>query len=663
MASRGRRAVALVAAGLIAGAGAFAPPSTPAQAAVPDTFTLTGSGYGHGVGMSQYGAQEMAKAGWSTDSILNFYYPGISIENRTVGNIRVQLIQATTVVVRYAGAAGTLTPAGAGAASAAQGSVVTFAVSGSNVKASGLGSAKTASSFTIAWSGASNCSGYVTVDGTNGGSQGYCRGTMTATVIGGKVNLIATVGLARTYLYGLGEVPSSWSGAALSAQAAAARTYAAKQTYKSSCNCEVYSDTRSQYYAGRSKEIETTYGAYWVGAVNRTSPSSTTGSLLLYGGQPITASYSAANGGRTEASADIWGGALPYLISKEDPWSLKAGVPDSVKAWTVTKTQAQMKAIFGLADVASATITATTAGGSAKTIVAKSSSGASKTITGAETIRNAFGLRSAHFAISSPSTARQPTPVKTPFVQITLSPDIDGDGRGDVIALDLEGRLVAYPFLQGTSGPQLGTNYLLATGLTGHRVFAAQDWDRDGFNDLMTIDPSGILFLRRGLGSAKFAEPQEVGHGWTNYRLLPAGDMTGDGYPDCLAIDAAGKLWTYVGRGAKGFKGGRISSGHGWTNLQAFPAGDATNDGKQDLIGINAAGQLRLYPGKGTGGFYTPRLVGHAWNVYTLAAGADMDGNGYADIMGRNENTHVLLYYANKSGSSYAKPVQIGTGW
>ncbi|MDR2379326.1 MAG: SpoIID/LytB domain-containing protein, partial [Bifidobacteriaceae bacterium] len=346
---------------------ALAPAAAPALAAVPASFSISGAGWGHGVGLSQYGAQEMAKAGYGANAILNFYYPGAAIENKTVGNVRVQLTQAASVVVRFAGAAGVLTPAGAAAATVAKGGVVTLTASGSNVTAKGVGEAKTAKQFALSWNGAGDCSGYVTVDGTNGGSSGYCRGTMTATAIDGKVNLIATVGLARDYLYGLGEVPSSWEPAALRAQAAAARTYAAKQPYKASCDCEVYSDTRSQYYAGRSKETETGgWGARWVSNVNATAPSATVGSLLTSGGAPITATYSAANGGATESAADIWGGAFSYLISKADPWSVAAGVPDSIKAWKVAKTQAEMKSIFGLADVASVAITARTAGGSAK---------------------------------------------------------------------------------------------------------------------------------------------------------------------------------------------------------------------------------------------------------------------------------------------------------
>lgn len=45
-----------------------------------DEYVFTGKGYGHGVGMSQYGAMGMAEAGFNYKEILNWYYQGIEIE-------------------------------------------------------------------------------------------------------------------------------------------------------------------------------------------------------------------------------------------------------------------------------------------------------------------------------------------------------------------------------------------------------------------------------------------------------------------------------------------------------------------------------------------------------------------------------------------------------
>lgn len=45
----------------------------------PTTFVFNGKGYGHGVGMSQYGAMEMAKLGYKYDDIIKHYYTGVDI--------------------------------------------------------------------------------------------------------------------------------------------------------------------------------------------------------------------------------------------------------------------------------------------------------------------------------------------------------------------------------------------------------------------------------------------------------------------------------------------------------------------------------------------------------------------------------------------------------
>ena len=42
-------------------------------------FTITGSGWGHNVGMSQWGAYAMAQQGYTYRDILSFYYTGIEV--------------------------------------------------------------------------------------------------------------------------------------------------------------------------------------------------------------------------------------------------------------------------------------------------------------------------------------------------------------------------------------------------------------------------------------------------------------------------------------------------------------------------------------------------------------------------------------------------------
>ena len=52
----------------------------PAASSGGGVYTITGSGSGHNLGLSQYGAKAMAELGYTFDEILHFYYTGITIE-------------------------------------------------------------------------------------------------------------------------------------------------------------------------------------------------------------------------------------------------------------------------------------------------------------------------------------------------------------------------------------------------------------------------------------------------------------------------------------------------------------------------------------------------------------------------------------------------------
>src|SRR5437763_9354557 len=66
--------------------------AAPASAATK--LVVTGHGWGHGVGMSQWGAYGYARHGWSYDRILAHYYPGTQLAGAPVSHIRVLLATA-----------------------------------------------------------------------------------------------------------------------------------------------------------------------------------------------------------------------------------------------------------------------------------------------------------------------------------------------------------------------------------------------------------------------------------------------------------------------------------------------------------------------------------------------------------------------------------------
>ncbi|WP_309082284.1 SpoIID/LytB domain-containing protein [Zhihengliuella sp.] len=402
--------------GTVLKAGSYRPSTTtPPPPAVPSSFTFAGSGWGHGVGMSQYGARGQAAEGRTAAQILNYYYaPAVTTGTTSYAssNIRVQLLHAGST---------TITPTNGRMRIYANGSysttrsAVTMKVSGSNVVLSG-GVVTTAPAVTVRWEntrfwtdGTANT--VVSVSGADGGTSAgvYRHGQITVKPLNAKLNVVNELRLNDEYLYGLAEMPSSWHREALKAQAIAGRTFAmrAMSALKADCACNVYDEVRSQKFTGWKKEGEATYGARWKDAVNRTlsrnsSGTPTSGTVVKYGSSLIEALYFSSSGGATRNSESVFsGGAVPYLRSHKDPWSLSTAAANPNRAWTQPVSQAKIASAFGLKDVAKVAYTKSSVDLAVVTITATSSSGAKASMTGTQ-MRSKLGLKSAWLTSVTP---------------------------------------------------------------------------------------------------------------------------------------------------------------------------------------------------------------------------------------------------------------------
>ena len=83
--------VAVLGALALGGAAAIADGQATTAPAAPQSFTFTGHGWGHGVGLSQYGARGRALAGWDAARILRHYYRGTALTVIRTRNVRVLL--------------------------------------------------------------------------------------------------------------------------------------------------------------------------------------------------------------------------------------------------------------------------------------------------------------------------------------------------------------------------------------------------------------------------------------------------------------------------------------------------------------------------------------------------------------------------------------------
>ncbi|WP_051681611.1 SpoIID/LytB domain-containing protein [Cellulomonas sp. HZM] len=383
---------------------------------IPTSFTINGSGFGHGVGMSQYGAYAMAQAGKSATTILKTYYTGVDVTSAAMpaSPLSVQVFGpdpkyaayedlSTEVAVRvHDGGWRVRTSAGSTVAYGVDDEKVTFAVAPQGEVTASIDGKVVSTDTTVRlhWESTSyyypshtSKQTYVTVAGAQGA---YRHGRLTVTNIGGHINVVNDLELNTEYLNGIAEVQSSWGvngSAALQAQAIAARSFALLQFdkgIKSRCGCHLRDDVRDQNFTGWKKENEGHNGLYgstsdgYYGSIWRKAVAATitgdAGMLLTSGGEPVAAHYYSASGGSTLNSEDVWVTAVPYERSVPDPWSLKTSSGNPNISWTATLSQAAAEKYFGLADVVSIAVQKTRQGGGVVRLTATSSSGTTASV-------------------------------------------------------------------------------------------------------------------------------------------------------------------------------------------------------------------------------------------------------------------------------------------
>ena len=248
--------------------------------------------------------------------------------------------------------------------------------------------------------------------------------------------------------------------------------------------------------------------------------------------------------------------------------------------------------------------------------------------------------------------------------------DWSGDGRGDVLAVAADGRLLEYRGT-GTGGFAGGGNPIGSGWGAFTALFTSGDFSGDGRADLLARRSDGALLMYRGDGGSGFVTGtgERIGSGWQNFTaLLGPGDWSGDGKADILARNAAGALLMYRGDGDSGFLTGAAEPiGSGWQGFTALlTPGDWSGDGKPDLLARRPDGALLMYRGNGAGGFATGTAepIGAGWQSFTaLIAGGDFDGDREPDILARAQDGALLLYRANGSGGFVSPYPQVGSGW
>ena len=273
---------------------AATPPAPPPVSAT--ALVVSGRGWGHGVGMSQYGALGFANEGRGYEEILAHFYPGTILGPAPVARVRV-LVQESKPSLTVS-------------------SPVPFRVRDVLGKTYPLPpvSVKLDARLEVTLNGIPTplAGPIVFLPGTRplelGGPY---RGELEVSVTGQRLSAVNAVGLEQ-YLAGVvpREMPAAWHPEALKAQAVAARSYALAHRL-SGRGFDLYADVRSQVYGGVAAE-----DARATAAIVATS-----GQVLLYEHKIADTLFHSTSGGRTISAAEAFGTHVPYLVEADDPFS------------------------------------------------------------------------------------------------------------------------------------------------------------------------------------------------------------------------------------------------------------------------------------------------------------------------------------------------------
>ena len=357
------------------------------------SITLKGHGYGHGIGMSQWGARGGADRGATWSQILAKYYPGTKLST-TSGYIRVHVTADDDGSTAVAGRSGLTFVRGSSKTSlptrASTGAISAWRIepTSSDRRRSVL-RYKTGSSWhtfrSMTWAGSADFAAPTLKVLLPGGRSATYRYKVRAARPSSTSTVRRTVNVLPIDDYTRGvvarEMPSSWNLDAVRAQAVAARTYGAR-TMGSSGWYDICDTTSCQVYGGVGAESSRSNEAV----------SQTARKVLTYQGKLAFTQFSASSGGYTNK------GSQPYLKAVSDAWD---GISSNTNhSWSVKVPVSRIRSAYpSIGTPRTITVTKRNGhgamGGRAVSVTISGSKG-SRTVTGSD-VRWAFGLKSDWF--------------------------------------------------------------------------------------------------------------------------------------------------------------------------------------------------------------------------------------------------------------------------
>lgn len=419
----------------------------PSVAAADSSFAVSGRGWGHGIGLSQWGAKGYAETGWDYTRILGWYFQKTTLGTRAELTVKVDLdakkAARSSWRIAAASSSTTLTVSdytnGARSVEVTRGATVwiTFSGGGTVLRADRYDSVKQAhvagsvvATFpgsVLASTGSASAS-KVRILGTSGpfsqsniAWRGRIRFTPSTTT-GRAIDYVPM----EQYLRGVvpRESGSSFPDEALKAQAVAARSYA----YGAAASGAIlWCTTMSQVYNGADDGSASHEAASTDDAV-----ASTAGKVVTYGSSVVQTFFFSSSGGRTANSKDVWFSSKSdnvspvYYTSVADADSASPDYRWSVSDMSGTTLAGKLRSHYAsLAQPSPATVTTVTldvgASGFVRYVRVRWSKGSDTVLTGPQ-IQHALGLKSSAFVIKLKNPPAPPAPAATTFQETDARP-------------------------------------------------------------------------------------------------------------------------------------------------------------------------------------------------------------------------------------------------
>jgi stage II sporulation protein D len=478
-------------------------PAAEAAGPADAEVVITGHGYGHSMGMSQYGAQGAATLGCGYATILGTYYPGlrtatVSLANRVLidmltggGSATVAAEEAPvswwrsgsgTVATQPVGTTWTVRRSGDGLVVRAGTSSTSPAVPGltvgAGVEVRALHDNSPVRVRTFSGSGSLHLDRRAGHDYTR--FLPSSRGLNVREVMEDD----STGSAVQKYLRGLAELPVTWHVEAHKAQIVAARTYLAGR-YSTAENGYLIlpTPTHQNWTGATQEEVDARYGGTQRAAVRDTT-SGSAGVVMVTSTGALARDllYTSSHGGWSESNTYVYGTPqAPHLRQVDDSrWDEASRNPR--RSWAAGASYAQLAQAFGF-DTVSA-ISAPRQGTPERTAV---------TVTGVDggvaTTRRFTGWDARQrlqrvlgaAAVPSPGFTFDNHGIGGPDA-VPLVGDVDGDGREDLgwfragrwAFLTASGRVVRFSFGSAGDVPVLGD--WSRSGTDGIGVFRAGQW-------------------------------------------------------------------------------------------------------------------------------------------------------------------------------------------